>query len=87
MRRELRAPGTEQSRIELLSWVAALGAVTARSVAIRGETTLPAARTALGALTREGLLVAERPVSSAPCLYVADARRARGMRRGRSRAA
>jgi hypothetical protein len=62
-----REPSAE--RIELLRWVAGLGAVTSESLACRRGVTDASARAMLGAAVRSCQLTRRRPLTGRPALY------------------
>jgi hypothetical protein len=66
-------------RLEILRWIASLGAVTAEALALRQAVSLASARGRLSALCRRGLLERTRPLSECQALFsltVAGARAA-----------
>ena len=56
-------------QLELLRWVASLGAITAPALAHRLDVSLSSANARLGAAGRRGLLARERPLSGRPALF------------------
>jgi hypothetical protein len=64
-------------RLDLLLWVAALGAVSAPALAVRGEVTLASARASLTGARRRGELARSRPLAGQPALYTLTAKGAR----------
>jgi hypothetical protein len=69
-------------RVEIIQWVARLGAVTAEALAVRQATSVASARSRLLAAERRGLLSRRRPLTGAPALYTITAAglRASGVR-------
>lgn len=65
------------SRLDLLRWVASLGAVTAPALSLRDEVSLASARATLAVAVRRGELARSRPLAGQPTLYNVTAR---GMR-------
>lgn len=64
-------------RLEILRWIASLGAVTAEALALRQAVSLASARGRLSALCRRGLLKRTRPLSECPALFSLTAAGAR----------
>ncbi|HTA14521.1 MAG TPA: hypothetical protein VK781_06650, partial [Solirubrobacteraceae bacterium] len=56
-------------QMELVRWVASLGAVTAQALADRLGSSVPSARARLTAAQRRGLLACQRPLSGRPALF------------------
>jgi len=56
-------------RLELLAWIASVGAVTAPALSIREGSSLAAARARLGAAARSGLLKRSCPLSGQATIY------------------
>lgn len=69
-------------RVEVIQWVARLGAVTAEALAVRQGTSVASARSRLLAAERRGQLSRGRPLTGAPALYTITAAglRASGLR-------
>ncbi len=62
------------AREELVRWTAALGAVTAESLAVRLQVSTGSARARLLAAQRDGLLARHRPLVDRPALYTVTRR-------------
>jgi hypothetical protein len=67
MHKSVDPPTAEQ--IDLLSWAASLGAVTAEALALRLDITPASARARLSVARRRGLMAKERPLVDAPALF------------------
>lgn len=67
MNRSTHTPTPEQ--IELVRWVASLGAVTAEALAHRRAISIASARARLGVAQRVGLLSRDRPLVAHPALF------------------
>jgi hypothetical protein len=80
------------ARTAIVSWAAGLGAITAESLAMRLEISVPSARARLLAAERDGLLARHRPLVDRPALFTVTraglrAVAARGLEPGRVSAA
>jgi hypothetical protein len=62
------------ARAEIVCWTAGLGAITAESLAIRLQVSIPSARARLLVAQRERLLVRQRPLVDRPALYTVTRR-------------
>jgi hypothetical protein len=67
MRRQVQPPTPEQ--IEILSWAASLGAITAEALALRLDIALASARARLSVMQRRGLLSRSAPLADHPALF------------------
>jgi hypothetical protein len=69
-------------RLAMLQWAVRMGAITAESLAHREQVTVASSRAKLSHAGRDGLVVAQRPLTDQPTLYVATAAgvRASGVR-------
>jgi hypothetical protein len=62
-------PSPAATPVEILRWIAGLGAVTAEALAIRLQIGIRSARARLLAAERRGLLARHRPLADRPSLY------------------
>jgi hypothetical protein len=67
MSQSTHPPTPEQ--LELVRWIASLGAITAEALAHRSAVSVPSARARLVATERVGLLSRKRPLSGRPSLF------------------
>lgn len=67
MRRQDHSLTPEQ--IEVIRWIASLGAVTAEALALRLGVSETSARMRLSSIRRRGLLARERPLAKSPALF------------------
>jgi hypothetical protein len=76
-----RPTSITEDRLDLLRWIASLGAITAEALAVRQEISLSSARGRLTAACRRGLLVRVRPLSDRPALVTLTRAGARAVAR------
>jgi hypothetical protein len=60
-------------RLAMLQWAVRMGAITAEALAHREAATLASARAKLSRARRDGLILAQRPLTDRPTLYTATA--------------